>query len=183
MAKNDIFIIYMTTESIDGKINPLKKGFREQETFTIDEFRGFPLTSEIPDGVDIHEEIIGFFTTKNKAISSLLENTGVELKELNVHDTDAVAIAEPIFDVDDDTDDRFMTTFVLRKLQLNQFTPEFYVNFCMDDNNDDTIIEVHQDFLDTFNDFSKQYGAGRDDMNEIIQMHINEDFDDTTNKN
>ena len=89
-----------------------------------------------------------------------------------------------LFDIDDDTDDRFMTTFVLRKLQLNQFTPEFYVNFCMDDNNDDdTIIEVHQDFLDTFNDFSKQYGVGRDDMNEIIQMHINEDFDDTTNKN
>ena len=182
MAKNDIFIIYMTTESIDGKINPLKKGFREQKTFTIDEFRGFPLTTEIPDGVDIHEEIIGFFTSKSKAIASLLENTGVELRELNIHETDAVAIAEPIFDVDDKTDNRFMTTFVLRKLQMNQFTPEFYENFCIGDE-DDTIIEVHQDFLDTFNDFSKQYGVGRDDMNEVIQMHLNEDLDDTTNKN
>jgi hypothetical protein len=176
MAKTDIYEVTIIEEFIDGDVFPLPKDFREREGFYTNEFYGFDRensTTPPEDGYEMNSQHIGSFTTMDKAIHALKEY-GINMTILD----DGSAVSEtPHFDIDEDSDDRSITNFVIEKVKLNTFNENFedWI-YTLGASNVD-IDELHDSFLNAVADMCEKYGVERKDMKDFITMHVNDDFE------
>lgn len=145
MAKSDIYNIYGVTNFIDGDEFPLPKGFRELEKFSLEQFLGMSPEKFDDTDQDIVTLHLGTFTTKDKAIHAIKE-LGWEIlwQEDTTEDYDVVAMSQPSFDIEEDSDDRMMKHIMIVKTSINELEPEAC---CFDITDKAEIDEEFDNFL------------------------------------
>ena len=176
MAKTDLYEVTIVTEFIDGTVYPLPKGFREKETFSLNEFYGYDRVNSMDmpeEGFSMQNQHIGSFTTMDKAIRALKEY-GVKMTLI---DNDSAITEEPIFDLGDDSDDRSITNFIIDKVKVNTLNENFAEWLSYVSDSDPNVDEEHDAFLNALADVCEKYGVERKDMKDFITIHVNDEFE------